>query len=201
MNKEVKKDSFSPKIYTYLDRHWNRGLHLKITAIIEWEKCCQKCHASSQMWSVSSQGKWWWGVLEKKEYQYLILVNWTFAPSFSPGVFSEKSGLLLIILKRINLRQTVWKTFSYTTKSLQSYKKWKAEHFNEKHWLRSELSSVSFPNNNIVYSWMRLQITTFLSTNYGMCIGAAPKPLEVHESLSTSFTGFSLGSSPKSWIC
>lgn len=25
MNKEVKKNSFSPKIYTSLDRHWNRG--------------------------------------------------------------------------------------------------------------------------------------------------------------------------------
>lgn len=74
----------------------------------------------------------------------------------------------------------MWKPFSYTTKSLQSSEKWKAEHFNGKHWLRLVVGSVSFPDNDIVYAWIRLQITTFLSTNYGMCIGAASKSLEVH---------------------
>lgn len=115
---------------------------------------------------------------------------------FFPRSVLSKSGLLLITLKRINLRQTEWKTFSYATKSLQSYKKQKVEHFNEKLWFRLVVGSVSSPNNDIVHPWMGLQITTSLSTNYSTCIEAAPKPLEAHETLSTHFTGFSLGSSP-----
>lgn len=43
---------------------------------------------------------------------------------------------------------------------------------------------------------MGLQITASLSTNYSMCVGAAPKPLEARETLSIHFTAFSLGSSP-----
>lgn len=50
----------------------------------------------------------------------------------------------------------MWKTFSYTAKNLQSYRKWKAEHFNEKHWLALVIGSISFCKNSIAYPWMRL---------------------------------------------
>lgn len=171
---------------------------LKVTSIYRVEKMLSKM--PPLLPNVKSLIVWKavMGSLGKKGYQYLILANWTFPPPFFPRSALRKVWTAFdYIEKNRPEANALWKSFSYTTKSLQSCQKWKAEHFNEKHWLRFVVGSAIFPNSDIVYPWMRLQITTFLSTNYGIGIGAAPKPLEVHESLSAGFTGFSLGSSPR----
>lgn len=71
----------------------------------------------------------------------------------------------------------MWKTFSYTTKNVQSYNKWKAEDFNEQHWLGLVVGSNSIPDDDAVHP----DEVTLAHTQYGMRIGAAPKPLQVQE--------------------
>lgn len=134
----------------------------------------------------------------KQECQYLILVYWTPSHFFPRCVFRN-------VWTAFDYIEGNWPEATLSMENLflfnQKSKKWKAEHFNEKHWLRLVVYRVSILNNDIVHPWKRLQITIFLRSNYGICIGTSSKPLEVHGSLSTNFNGFSLGLSSRGCIC